>query len=102
MKNIIHSLRKQGYRVGVQHFRPVLFPDGRVLLSYYSRHTKTNGKVLAKGGFTRLTITNSDGKEVGSAVAQCSEKDLFCYRNGVTEAYLKLRPAIELTKREVM
>lgn len=88
----VHELRKNGYRVYVQHFRVVksLCPKSGKVVSKFIPYAKKHKELLVAsheflspfGGLTSIEIQKGDSY-FQAATAECSEKDHFCYKRGV-------------------
>lgn len=89
MKNEIHELRQQGYKVQIQHKRRFKMCDGYMtrgeyeaspftkMLNYYYKDT-----VNAKGGMTVVRVVTPDGTEL-TGTAKCSDKDNYNRKLGL-------------------
>lgn len=91
--NTVESLRKNGYKVRVQHFRPIYskLDEDEAARKYdgglipYSRKSRVKPPIYSKGGKTIVEITSPEGVEMkGEAI--CSDKDVFSYKLGVKVA----------------
>ncbi len=100
----VETLRKQGLRIRVQHFRyttlnpvrsyTVTHDESTPSLTRVSKHVRKEEAfpdlILQSGGETRVSIQTPDGREA-SAVARCSRKDPYRKRLGV---YLAAKRAL--------
>jgi hypothetical protein len=90
MSPTVHSLRKSGHKVRVNHRRRYFDPVNRrwCLLTEYERslsHLPDFIQPDCKGGETEVSITSKAGEDfVG--VAKCSKKDAFNRKIGVSQA----------------
>lgn len=75
----VEQLRKDGYKVRVEHFRPDANTGKPVR---YSRRIKDKD-VAPTGGFTNVTITSPDGKDFEGS-SYCHNNDVFNYGLAVT------------------
>lgn len=90
MKNEIHELRQQGYKVQIQHKRRFKMCDGYMTRGEYeSSPFKTESPksyyknaVNAKGGMTVVRVTTPDGTEL-AGTAKCSDKDNYNRKLGL-------------------
>ena len=89
-KNKVAQYRKNGYKVCVNHLRPV---PGQVGYVPYSR--KTKGPVLSRGGITHVSISTPEGDHHFAGGAECGRKDNFCYRMGVQIALGRIEKEME-------
>ena len=108
MKNIptVYELRKQGWKVRVSHFRRYFryCPyTGRKLekdeIAIPSANIDQNGNtwlLSAKGGYTVITLRNTEGKEyVGSCI--CSDVDPYMRKFGVKKALARAYAAATIS-----
>jgi len=86
----VHSLRKAGNKVRIQHKRRYFDPSNKrwVFLTKYERslselpgHVQLEGK----GGVTSIELTTKDGKNLAS-LAECSKKDGYNRKLGISIA----------------
>lgn len=77
----VEQLRKEGYKIRVEHFRPCKYSGDLVR---YSRRVK-DIDVQPNGGETTVTVTTPDGRDyVGGS--KCHYNDVFNYGRAVTIA----------------
>ena len=79
-KITVHSLRKSGYKVHINHYRYIDNPnEEHNLTSYFHiRNEKWQDRVQVKGGLTTVEILDKDLKPLHMVEARCSKKDAFC------------------------
>jgi len=105
----IHELRKQGYKVRINHYRYVAsrnpsIPSTKLIATHVAptvptleRLTKEDkrnrkyGYVDAKGGLTEVEITAPNGGTTEVRAAQCNRKDAFNRRLGIRICLGRLR-----------
>ncbi len=103
----IHSLRKAGFKVKIDHYRHVLFADDThynatylptilqsdplqaivflhtLVITRKAKKERRFAYIHPKGGSTRLHLVSPDGKTEGFATADCSARDRFNRRLGL-------------------
>lgn len=85
MTPTIHSLRLQGFRVNINHYRFIGNPKKKHNLTSYF-HIREQGwqsRITAKGGLTTVEVCDTDDKPVYNAEARCSRSDAFCRKAGL-------------------
>lgn len=100
----IKTLRVNGWKVSIQHFRavspdfgdriPKILPDKLLRANPRLDVGTVSVKPLQKGGETHLELTSPNGRRfTGKAVA--SAKDNFCRKNGVRVALGRALKSVE-------
>jgi hypothetical protein len=85
------DIRKEALFVKVSHYRWI-GEKGVPMLLLSAIDIRANGLthlMLAKGGATKLQVVYPDGR-VRNAHSECSFKDAFCKRTGITECIKRL------------
>lgn len=93
MKNEIHALRQQGYKVQIQHKRRFKMLDGYLTRGEYESspfksemfNSHYKDVVNAKGGMTVVKLTTPDNTEL-VGTAKCSDKDNYNRKLGLRMA----------------
>jgi len=92
--NTVHQLRKEGYKVSVNHRRRYFDTINKrwVYLTGYE-YSLLNNQYLngpsAVGGYTYISVTDPNGNE-STAESRCSNKENFCKKAGVKIALERL------------
>lgn len=94
MPPTVHSLRKSGHKVRVNHRRRYFDPMNRrwCLLTEYERTLAPLPDFVkpdCKGGETEVSVTSRSGVDY-HGVAKCSKKDAFNRKVGVSQAIADL------------
>jgi hypothetical protein len=85
------EIRKNALFVKVSHYRWI-GEKGVPMLLLSAVDIRANGLthlMLAKGGATKFQVVYADGR-VQNAHSECSFKDAFCKRTGITECIKRL------------
>lgn len=89
MKMSVASLRQNGYKVRVNHYRPYEYGEEGVLYTRFMASVMSSypnlGGPKPRGGETRIEITTPNGETL-NGVARCSDKDSFNRKLGVSIA----------------
>jgi hypothetical protein len=99
--NTVQSLRKQGYKLKISHFRYIEgaddgngFPSTELVPMYEIRNLKCQSKILPRGGRTEVELTTPSGENYKS-VTYCNSVDSFNRKIGIQIAIGRILKKIE-------
>lgn len=101
LKKLVTKLRKAGYHIKISHSRriritPAISENGfytrKAIAEFRAQGVPSTVEIFNKGGVTTVDLMTPGGLRF-RGVAECSDDDNFCYREGVWYALKRARIA---------